>query len=302
MKKKSTVNPNPKDHEITSHDISANVPVKQNYTTVKHLANPGDVVAIMASLKRYYEATERKVILCQQVGVPGHYYPGAVHPTTNEHGVNVTFNDAMFEMMKPLVESQPYIAAMEKFSGQPIILDFDVIRGKTFCNMPKMAIQSWIMFAFPDLACDLSKPWIHLDDKCPAHISKQVKGKVIVNFTQRYRNAVLNYFYLKHYAPDLIFAGTEQEHFMFCNQNQLTIPHLKVNNFLEYAYAIKEAKFLVGNQSLGWNLTAAMGTPSSLELCEHAPNCLPFYHPQQFGYYHQVANEYYFRRLYNETK
>jgi hypothetical protein len=287
--------------KTTELDLVTTEKTVHNFTSVKHLANPGDCVAVMASLKKYWEVTGRKIVFLQQINTPAAYYQGAVHPTMDEQGVNVTFNMPMFEMMKPLMESQEYIQSMEVFRGQQVGLDFDVIRGKTFVNMPKMAIQSWIMFAYPDLAYDLSKSWIELNGKSPSHITKQVKGKIILNFTERYRNHVLNYFHLKNYAPDLIFAGTEKEHFLFCNRYELSIPRLEIKDFLEYAYAIKECRFLAGNQSLGWNMAEAMKKPRLLELCDYAPNCLPFIGEDSYGYYHQVANEYYFRALYNKT-
>ena len=106
-------------------------------------------------------------------------------------------------------------------------MDFDVIRGKTFVNMPHGTIQGWLPIAFPDLSFDISKPWIELRDECPTKIRGQVAGKVILNFTERYRMKI-DYFFLQQYAPDLIFAGTEGEYAQFCNQWGLTIPRLDV--------------------------------------------------------------------------
>jgi hypothetical protein len=272
------------------------------FTRVKHSVNPGDLIACMAAIKEFYDITQRKVIVAQTIDHLAAYYQGAVHPTTNEQGQNVCMNIKSWTMMKPLIESQYYIHSFERYEGQTINLDFDTIRGKTFVNLPNGMIQSWIMYAFPDLCYDLSQPWIKLDDKSPSSITKQVKGKIILNFTERYRNNMMDYFYLKNYADELIFSGTEREHFQFCNHWQLNIPYLKVNNFLELAYAIKEARFTLANQSMVWNLCEAMKTPRILEICSYAANCQPFIGKQSYGFYHQVGNEYYFRRLYNETQ
>jgi hypothetical protein len=276
-------------------------PIEAGYARIKHSVNPGDLIACMGAIKRYYDVTKRKVIVCQATNQLAQYYQGAVHPTVNDKGQNVCCNDRMWEMLKPLVESQYYIHRFEKYNGQQIDLDFDVIRGKTFVNLPNGMIQNWIVFAFPDLATDLSKPWITLDGKCPKHIEKQVKGKVILNFTERYRNNMMDYFYLKNYQSDLIFAGTEKEHWLFCNQWQLNIPRLEDKNFLETAYALRECRFFVGNQSTCWNLAEALKIPRSLEICQFAPNCQPGVGENSFGYLHQVGNEYYFRKLYNIT-
>lgn|SRR3990167_1227411 len=270
-------------------------------TSVKHMANPGDQIAVMPAMKKYFEATKKKIIFYQTVNAPAAYYPGAIHPTVNPDGVMVTTNDPMFKMMKPLIESQEYIYNYERYTGQHIDLDLDVIRSKTFVNLPHGAIQAWVVYAFPDLHFDLSKAWITLNGECPKHIKKQVKGKVILNFTERYRNQVVDYFFLKKYAPDLIFAGTEKEHFLFCNRWNLNIPYLTVKDFLELAYALKEARFLLSNQSLCWNLAEGLKTPRILEICQYAQNCQPMIGEHSYGFFHQVGVEYYFRVLYGQT-
>jgi hypothetical protein len=273
----------------------------ERFTTVKHFANLGDAVAIMAAIKTYWEITKRKVVFCQMLNQPAAYYNGATHPTVDSNGRMVCQNETMFSMLKPLLESQEYILRAEPYQGQHIDLDFDVIRGKTFVGMPNLMLQSWIMFAYPDLACDLSKAWIHLPEVESHPIRNQVDGKVIINFTDRYRSEAIDYFFLRNYAPDLVFAGNESEYFKFCSQWNLNIPRLAVNDFLEYAYAIKYARFFVGCQSFGINIAESMKTPRVVELCRFAPNIQPMVGERSYGYFHQVAAEYYFRRLYNET-
>lgn len=272
-----------------------------NYTRVKHLANLGDMISIMPCLKKYHQVTGRKIVLCQQINTLAAYYAGATHPTVDEEGRQVCINNAMFEMVKPLIESQEYIQRLEVYNGQPINLDFDVIRGKTFVNMPQGMIQSWTMFAYPDLAYDLSQPWISLPAKKIPSIEKQIKGKILINFTERYRNELMDYFFLKKYAPNLVFAGTEREHFLFCTRWELNIPRLEVNNFLELAYAIKMARFVLCNQSFIWNIAQATHAPRILELCRFAANCMPFVGKDSYGYYHQIGLEYYFRTMFDRT-
>jgi hypothetical protein len=289
-------------HELPAGSHIATEQKIEYVTRVKHSTNPGDLIAAMGAIKKFYDVTQRRVIVSQSTSFLASYYSGAVHPTVNEQGQNVCCNDAMWEMLKPLIESQPYIHSFEKYSGQKIDLDFDVIRGKTFVNLPNGAIQAWVTYAFPDLAFNLCNAWITLDDKCPPNIKKQVSGKVIINFTERYRNSVIDYFFLKNYAPDLIFAGTEREHWLFCNQWQLNIPRLEITNFLELAYALKESRFMLGNQSMNWNLAESLKTPRILEVCQYAQNCQPLIGEDSYGFFHQVGLEYYFRMLYNKTK
>jgi len=300
MATKKKVVPTPIPQRLVSELASINA-TAEPYTTVKHSVNLGDLYAAMGAMKKYFDVTKRKISVLQTVGQIASYYQGAEHPTKNELGQPVCINLPMWEMAKPLIESQYYIHSFQKYQGQRVDLDFDVIRGKTFVNMPHGAIQGWIPFAYPDLTFDMSKAWIILDGKCPTKILKQVKGKVILNFTERYRNQIIDYFFLKNYVPDLIFAGTENEHWLFCNKWGLSIPRLEIDNFLELGYALREARFSLSNQSQLWNLADAMKIPRILEVCSFAQNCQAMVGEYSYGFYHQVGVEYYFRSLYNIT-
>lgn len=300
MKKKVSHVLSPKlESELASNSITP--PQNENYATALHCVNPGDLMAAMGSIKKYYDVTKRKVKVCQSISTLAAYYSGAVHPTVNERGENTCCNIPMFNMLKPLIESQEYIHSFEIYDGQKIDLDFNVIRGKTFVNLPQGSIQGWIPLAYPDLTFDLSKEWIILNGKCPTKIKKQISGKVILNFTERYRNSLADYFFLKKYSPDLIFAGTEKEHYLFCNKWGLTIPRLEVDNFLELAYAIKECRFMLCNQSLCYNIGSAILSKRILEICSFAQNCIHMIGEDSYGFLHQTGLEYYFRKLYNET-
>lgn len=276
----------------------------QNYQTARflHAVNPGDLMAAMGAMKKYYEVTQRKVIVCQSVNQAAAYYPGAVHPTVNEMGENVCCNVPMWNMLKPLIEHQPYVHSFEKYEGQKIDIDLNIIRTKTNVNLPNGAIQGWIPLAYPDLEFDISKPWMEIKGDAPEHIKKQVKGKIILNFTERYRNNFIDYFYLKNYIPDLIFAGTEKEHWLFCNKWQLTIPRLEVNDFLDLGYAIRDCRFIMANQSMCVNIAYAIGKPRIVEICSYAQNVIHQIGERCHGFLYQTGAEYYFRKLYNELK
>jgi len=263
--------------------------------TAKHFCNPGDLVAMLASLKGYYEKTGRKVRLLQQLNVPAQYYPGATHGTLSDSDSStmVCMNQHIFDMIRPLVISQEYIEDLEVYEGQsPLTIDLDVIREKVFVNLPHGSIQSWPMYAYPDLAYDLTRPWITLPE-IEHPIIDYIKGKIIVNFTERYRNGNINYFFLKKFKERLVFAGTEREYMLFTNTWGIDIPRLEVKDFLELAYAIKYCKFLLCNQSMCWGIATAMGSPRILEVCRYAVNCLPFYGEKNYGFYHQTGVEYY---------
>lgn len=279
----------------------------------KHFANLGDLIASMPALKSFNEQTKRKAILYQQINVEGHYFNGAVHPTTDEKGTQVMCNQTMFDMIKPLIVAQDYIHDMQVYNGQALNVNFDVIRSEVNVNMPYGAIQQWIFMAYPDLAFDLSRQWIEVGEvdisdcgfiysQLPTSMLpiENIDKKVIINFTERYRNAAINYFFLRNCQNFLVFAGTSKEHQLFCQTWEIDIPRLHVNNFLQLAYILKKAKFLLSNQSFLWNLSESIKSPRLLEYCSHAPNCQSFIGKNSFAFYKQAALEYYFKVLYNK--
>lgn len=261
---------------------------------MKHMCNPGDLIASMASLKSYYEQTGRKVILYQQLNLKAEYYASATHGTLADDGSGtmVCMNKHIFDMIKPLIVAQEYIEDMRVYEGQQLFLDLDVIRKQKFVNIPHGDIQSWVAYAYPDLAPDLSEPWITLPEK-DLPIKEWIKNKIIINFTERYRNGHINYFFLRKYKHRLVFAGTEREHLLFCNAWGIDMPRLEVKDFLELAYAIKYCKYILCNQSMCWGISRSMLTPHILEMCQYAVNCLPFHYKQSKGFYHQDGVEHY---------
>lgn len=266
-----------------------------NPTKFKHAANMGDLLAAMASLKKFYELTGSQVIVAQQLNLIANYPAGSNHPVVHEDGRKVCFNETMMKLARPLLLSQEYIADMEVYEGQEIKYDLDVIRQKTFTNIPYMALQQWVMLAYPNMAADLSKPWVIVPEHPEA---EKYRDKIILNFTDRYRNHIINYFFLKQYQSHLLFAGTATEHKQFCEEWKLEMPLLVVNDFLELAQIIKASRFLVANQSSLWNLAEAMKTPRILEMSTGAPNCQPFIGKDSFGFFHQIGVEWYVNEMF----
>lgn len=280
--------------------------------TVKHFCNIGDIIASLAAMKSLSQKTNRKVLYCQQLNVPATYYEGAVHPVKDDKNIQVMCNQKMFDMIRPLLLSQDYIEDMQVYNGQLINVDLDVIRREKFVNIPHQAIQQWLFMSYPDMAYDLSKSWISVGEvdmsgcelfypdlvTYPVPISEiKLQDYCILNFTERYRNHIINYFFLKEYQNNLMFAGTEQEYNVFCIKWGLNIPRLVVKDFLQLAYAIKHSRFLYGNQSFCWNIAEAMKTPRLLEICEYADNCQAFIGENSYGYLHQTAAVHYFKEL-----
>lgn len=259
----------------------------------------GDLIASLAGIKKICSDTNSKAIIAQHLGFKGIGYHGAIHPFQDEQGDTITMNEYMFNMLRPLLIAQDYIEDFIIYEGQPIDYDLDKTIQETFTNQPKGSLNRWLFYVYPQMSCDLSKEWITLP-MIEVFGGKSVlsfKNKVIINQTDRYKNYVINYFFLKKYEQHLIFAGMPSEHENFCKQWGIDIPHLKVENFLELATAIKSCKFFMGNASVCFQLAEAMKVPRLLEICPMMPNVIPI-GENAYDFYHQQSAEYLFEKLF----
>ena len=259
----------------------------------KHVVNLGDLISVLPGIRHLYETTGKKAIIYQQLHRPGEYYIGAEHPTKDEKGNAVCFNQQCFDMMKPLLLAQDYIDGFEVYSGQPVDYDLDVVRQQIYCGAPHFPLHKWTWMAYPEMGCDLSKSWLF------GHNYAKYQDKVFINLTERYRNYNINYFFLKKYEGKIWFIGTRKEHELFCNAWNIEMPYFPVIDFLELASVIKSCKFFLGNQSFAWHLAQAMHVPRILELYPFAQNCTNF-GANGYEFYHQPQLEYYVDKLFNE--
>lgn len=283
-------------------------------TTYLHNCNSGDLICALAGIREAYRKYGRKAVIYQVLDMPGHYIPGLIHSVKDEKGVQVTFNRKMFDLIRPLLLAQDYIEDFQGYTDQKIDIDLTIIResvigtkeepeakphtviaAKQFVNIPNMALPGWTMLAYPNMACDLSEPWMYVPDG-----EHQFSDYILVNRTERYQNGKIDYSFLSKYENEVLFVGTDTEHSKFCRQFKLDFPRVVVDNFLELAQVMKSCRFFMGNQSFPWNLANAMGVPRILEMCVYAPNCQPFVGKENYGYMYQVPLEYFFDLLYSK--
>ncbi len=257
----------------------------------------GDLIASLPGFKHRFEETGEKVLIYQQLNAESHYYDNAIY-TTLKDGVPVLMNEELFNMVRPLLQAQEYVEDFRIWQGEPVDADFDQLLIQGRCNKPYGQIQRWAFYIFPNLACDLSVPWLRLPS-IPIGISKTMTGKILINRTERWKNPRMSYFFLKEYGDNVIFTGTEREHSKFCEEWKLNIPRLFLSNFLELAQAISTCKVFVGSQSSAWNIAEALKVPRIVEICAGAPNCIPI-GPNGNDALNQVGMEYWVKTLFNK--
>lgn len=258
--------------------------------------NAGDTIAAIPAIREFYRKTQIKPTLYLRKDVEAFYYEGAIHPVKNsETGKSVMLNQAMIDMLIPLLKAQPFLEDVRTWKDEEIAVDLDAIR-ETNVGMPGLSINRWIFYVYPDLACDLSKEWLVVPDS----EKDLAKGKIIITRTERYLNSNANYAFLKPFEDELIFSGTMREYNNFCMTFDLNIKKLTVDNFLTLAQAIKQSRFHITNQTMANQISTGLMHPSILEACTFAPNCIPI-GENRYDFLAQAGLEYYFSLLHKKT-
>jgi hypothetical protein len=259
--------------------------------------NAGDTIAAIPAMREFFRKTGIRPILYLREGVEAFYYEGAVHPVKSEAtGKNVMLNRKMIEMLIPFLKAQSFFEDVKLWEGEDVGTDLDQIR-ETSVGMPGLSINRWYFYVYPDLACDLTKPWLEI----PPTEKNLAKGKIIITRTERYLNDYISYSFLKPYEDELIFSGTMREYNNFCMSFDLNIPKLTVNNFLDLAQAIDQSRFHISNQTMANQISQGVFKPSILEVCTFAPNCIQV-GEDRYDFLAQPALEYYFDLLRNKYK
>lgn len=261
--------------------------------------NSGDTIASLPAVREFYRKTGVKPTLYLRKDCEAFYYEGAVHPVKategEKAGKNVMLNQKMIDMLLPLLKAQQFFEDVKVWTDEKIGCDLDQIR-ETNVGMPGLSINRWYFYVYPDLACDLSKPWLTVPDSD----KDLAKGKIIITRTERYLNSNINYEFLKPFEDECIFSGTMREYNNFCMSFDLNIKKLTVNTFLDLAQAIKQSRFHITNQTLANQISQGLFHPSILEVCTFAPNCIPI-GEDRYDFLAQAGLEYYFGLLHKKT-
>jgi hypothetical protein len=311
-----------------------------DFLTFKHSFNSGDLISVLPGIKHLCEKNNTKAIVYQRLNLQADYGHNDPHPVKDNNGRHVCMNEDIFNMMKPLLEAQPYIEKFEIWEGQQAMIDYDKTRHNSQMPLPGGSIHKWPSLIYPQLECDLNEPWISI----PANVNYQLawevemahlapslspeeiiriydqtgrlffkrhesrvvranicNDKVLINRTERYQNPYIDYSFLKMHEDVTVFAGTRQEYDIFCKKWNLTYAaYLSVDNFLDLSIAIKKCKLFIGNQSFCWHLADAMKVPRILEVCAQYPNTFPT-GSNGYSFITQEALEFRFHKLLNES-
>ena len=249
----------------------------ENKILFKHGCFAGDLIYALAGIKAFCDTFNQKAVIYQWLDQPGRLYEGAEHPYGNK-----MMTKYAFDMLKPLIEAQPYVESFNEWKGEKVMVDLDMLR-QVKSHMPYGNIVTWLPMVFAEMRPKYWKPWIDLKIHMP--VLHHTYNKILINRTSRYHGQWIDYFHLKKYESQLIFTGTKEEHETFKHDWNLELPLLEVKDFYELAVAINSCKLFIGNQSMCFAIAEALKAPRLLEVCDFAPNVHPC---GEGGYYFRV--------------
>lgn len=285
-----------------------NVEVLSNeFITYKSSSPAGDMISYLAGIRQIWKETGQKAVIYQLLNIVGEGINGVPQPYTNEQGQSIMMGKEMFDNLKPLIEAQEYVESFQEYKGEKIHIDLDQLRGGIFTNQPLGSLNRYCFYAFPQMNCDLSEAWLSAGKSDNSwfyappykdYLTAQMNSKIAINFTFRYRNNFINFFFLKKYEEDILFIGMDNEYDSFCKKWDLNIPKLKTDSFLELATSIQGCKFFLGNASMCFQIAEALKIPRILEIYQHLPNVIPT-GKDAYDVYSQSAMEFYVDKLIN---
>lgn len=265
----------------------------------KHSGLLGDLIYSLPAIKTASEKYGKKIAFYIWMNKAWESYGNYHDATKKGEGL---MSEQSYNMIKPLLESLPYIDKVDKWTGQQIHIDLDKpkVMGRQI-GLPYANMSRQYFYAYPDLACDLSLPTIDMSK----HVSdipvftgvgkpKMTNESILVNRTSRWLNPHISYMFLQQYK-DVWFVGTIDEYSDFC----LQVPHAhyyKVKDFHSMAWLIAKAKVFIGNQSLAYAIAEQMKVPRILEVCPEAPNVMPI-GPNGYDFFTQESLEFYVSEL-----
>lgn len=177
--------------------------------------------------------------------------------------------------LSQLIKIQPYI---KKLICQPRIpfgnygaLDLGIIR-KGRVNMNNGDISLRYRFLRRQFEYySLEQPWLVVPE---TQKFNDLKDKIIVFRTSRYRNVKVSYRHLNKYISKIIFVGTQSEYNSFCLQNNFRPLFVRLNSFIELCQMMKACAFVVGNQTFFFALAQALKVPRLVQMSSTIPDVI----------------------------
>lgn len=194
-----------------------------------HSGDIGDIIASLPSVR----------------AIPGDYII-----FDREGGARASMKGVRFDMLKPLLEAQPYIRQC-RWSDTVPKLDHDF---SSFRHDFEQG-QDLATWQAKHLGVTISyDPWL-ISFRSPKSL-----GRVIVARSGRYQNTDFPWRRIvSDYRKKILFVGLPEEHKSFQIQNGCIVEYCPTENLLELAEVIAGCELFIGNQSCPFWIAAGLG-------------------------------------------
>jgi len=238
----------------------------------KHSGRIGDIIYSMALVQEMakLQGEQADYYVCNDA--PARLGKDVFHPS-----LKVMVDANLFDYLEPLLSCQAYI---NNFQHVPIAsiphdaIDLDRFKTKGL-NLKAGLIYGWYRKAF-GVHFPLEEPWLFVDKNvCYDPSGKPSNISVLISRTTRFCNTKINYSFLDQ-IENVGFIGLDYEYEDFTSRNFLrNVRHVKVNNALELAILMRQAKVYIGNQSSNFAIAEGLKVPRALEAFEPVPVASP---------------------------
>ena len=246
-----------------------------NELSFLHSGQLGDLIYSLATIKELSKSHKCKLYVQIEKAILGPY----------ESSRKVFINKRCGDLILPLLRNQDFLDTVNIYKDEKIDINLNLFRD----------IPINLCFFQPRYYSHICGVNINVENtylSIKPHDS--IKNKIIVSRSPRYRNAFLNYKFLKN-TKNLLCIGLKEE-FQDLKREINNLEFYDCKDFLEMAEIIKASKFYVGNMCLQYVISDALKVPRLLEASPDVPIHFPI-GKDAFDAYHQIHFEKFFAKL-----
>ena len=240
-----------------------------------HSGRLGDLIYSLATIKELSKSHKCKLYVQIEKPILG----------SHDSSRKVFINKRCGDLILPLLRNQDFLDAVNIYKDEKIDINLDLFR-----DIPiSLSFYSSRWFSH---ICGIN---INVENTfLSVKPHELIKNKIIVGRSSRYRNAYINYKFLKN-TKNLLCIGLKEE-FQDSKKDINDLEFHECKDFLEMAEIIKASKFFIGNMSLQYIISEALKVPRLLEASPDFPAAFPV-GPNAFDAYHQNHFEKFFANL-----
>ena len=240
-----------------------------------HSGRLGDLIYSLATIKELSKSHKCKLYIQIEKPILGPY----------DSSRKVFINKRCGDLILPLLRNQDFLDVVNIYKDEKIDINLDLFR-----DIPiSLSFYSSRWFSH---ICGIN---INVENTfLSVKPHELIKNRIIVGRSSRYRNAYINYKFLKN-TKNLLCIGLEEE-FQDSKKDINDLEFHECKDFLEMAEIIKASKFFIGNMSLQYIISEALKVPRLLEASPDFPAAFPV-GPNAFDAYHQNHFEKFFTNL-----